>query len=95
MNAERKLYNRLEKLLANTNTMECIDYTWHDNSGYTNNASIDLYDTISEENEKEDIFFKEVDMLNNELKKFYRTELKKFYGDCEMGAQARIYFFLE
>lgn len=90
MNAEKRLYNRLEKLLANTNTMECIDYTW-----YTNSASIDLYDIVSEENEKEDIFFEEVDILNNKLKEFYKTEVKKFYGDCEMGAQARIYLSLE
>lgn len=85
---ERKLYNLLDTLLRDTECMECIDYTW-----YSNSASIDLYDIISEENEKEDMFFEEVDLLNNKLKEFYQTEVKKFWGDCEMGAQARIYFY--
>ena len=83
---EEQVYSDLDTLLGKTETMECIDYTWYDNS-----ASIDLYDIISEKNEKEDIFFKEVDKLNEELSKTYKTELKKFPGDCEMGAQARIY----
>lgn len=85
---EKKLYNLLENLLEDKECMECIDYTW-----YTNSASIDLYDVISVKNEKEDIFFKGVDLLNNQLEQFYKTELKKFYGDCEMGAEARIYIY--
>lgn len=83
-----KLYNKLDELLRKTNTMECIDFTWHKTS-----ASIDLYDIISQENEKEDLFFEEVRELNKKLQEFYKTELKEFPGDCEMGAQARIYFW--
>lgn len=85
--SEKQIYNVLDTLLRKTETMECIDYTWYND----NSVSIDLYDIISEKNENEDIFFEEVDKLNEELKKTYKTELKKFLGDCEMGAQARIY----
>lgn len=84
---ENKLYNKLDILLRKTKTMECIDFTWHKTS-----ASIDLYDIVSENNEKEDLFFEEVRKLNKKLQKFYKTELREFPGDCEMGAQARIYF---
>ena len=88
MITKKTLYNQLNKLLQKTKTMECIDYTWH-----TNSASIDLYDIISEKGEKEKLFFQEVDWLNDNLKKYYQTELKKFYYEYEIGAQARIFIF--
>ena len=91
---DKELYQKLDELLRETENVECIDYTYYeDRPDFTEgdpSHSIDLYDVGSVKNENEYAFFKEIRMLNEKLRENYKTELKEHYGDCEMGATARI-----